>query len=40
MENQKDNWTVISYTNFNLSSCNDLIMSKQNQKTLEMTTRL
>ena len=24
--------TVISYTNFNLSSSNDLTMSKQNQK--------
>ena len=32
--------TVISYANFNLPSCNDLTMSKQNQKTLEMTARL
>ena len=32
--------TVISYANFNLPSCNDLTMSKQNQKTLEMTTLL
>ena len=32
--------TVISCANFNLPSCNDLAMSKQNQKTLEMTTRL
>ena len=31
---------VISYANFNLPSCNDLTMFKQNQKTLEMTTRL
>ena len=32
--------TVISYANFKLPSCNDLAMSKQNEKTLEMTTRL
>ena len=32
--------TVISYANYNLPSRNDLTMSKQNQKTLEMTTRL
>ena len=31
---------LFSYANFNLPSCNDLTMSKQNQKTLEMTTRL
>ena len=31
MENQKDN-SYYSYANFNLPSCNDLIMSKQNQK--------
>ena len=32
--------TVISYANFNLPTCNDLTMSEQKQKTLEMTTRL
>ena len=32
--------TVLSYANFNLPSCKDLTMTKQNQKTLEMATRL